>query len=115
MSSSSRAMSRQSVSPASIRAIGVMSARNLPPTETRSVRLLDGLRLHRPGPVIQSEGDEPEKALLHASVRAYLEFGVLAHGFLRARCGACGHDRIIAFSCEGHGSLCAYPQPRNQN
>jgi hypothetical protein len=35
--------------------------------------------------------------------RRYLEGGVLAHGFARARCGQCGHDFLIAFSCKGRG------------
>jgi hypothetical protein len=33
--------------------------------------------------------------------RRYLECGILAHGFARARCGECGHDFLIAFSCKG--------------
>jgi hypothetical protein len=37
--------------------------------------------------------------------RRYLECGILAHGFARARCGQCGHDFLIAFSCKGRG-LC---------
>jgi hypothetical protein len=28
---------------------------------------------------------------------------VLAHGFARFRCGACGPDRLVAFSCKGRG------------
>jgi hypothetical protein len=35
--------------------------------------------------------------------RRYLECGILAHGFARARCGQCGHDILIAFSCKGRG------------
>ena len=35
--------------------------------------------------------------------RHYLECGILAHGFARARCGECGHDFLIAFSCKGRG------------
>jgi hypothetical protein len=27
---------------------------------------------------------------------AFLECGILAHGFLRLRCGACGHDKLVA-------------------
>jgi hypothetical protein len=27
--------------------------------------------------------------------------GVLAHGFLRLHCDACGRDRLLAFSCKG--------------
>ena len=33
----------------------------------------------------------------------YLECGVLACGFLRLRCGACGHEKLVAFSCKGRG------------
>ncbi|WP_374348959.1 transposase zinc-binding domain-containing protein, partial [Phenylobacterium sp.] len=25
------------------------------------------------------------------------------HGFARARCGDCGHDYFVAFSCKGRG------------
>ena len=35
--------------------------------------------------------------------RRYLDCGVLARGFARARCGQCGHDFLIAFSCKGRG------------
>jgi Transposase zinc-binding domain len=35
--------------------------------------------------------------------RKYLECGVFAHGFARARCGDCDHDFIVAFSCKGRG------------
>ena len=37
--------------------------------------------------------------------RRYLECGILAHGFARARCGDGGHDFLIAFSCKGR-ALC---------
>ena len=32
-----------------------------------------------------------------------LECGIFAHGFARARCGDCGHDYFVAFSCKGRG------------
>jgi hypothetical protein len=35
--------------------------------------------------------------------RRYLACGILAHGFARARCSECGHDVLIAFSCQGRG------------
>ena len=35
--------------------------------------------------------------------RAYLKCGILAHGFARARCEDCGHERLIPFSCKGRG------------
>jgi hypothetical protein len=44
-------------------------------------------------------------ARIEAEFRRYLECGILAHGFSRARCGTCGQDFLIAFSCKGRG-LC---------
>jgi hypothetical protein len=35
--------------------------------------------------------------------RAYLRCGIMAHGFARARCGDCGAERLVAFSCKGRG------------
>jgi hypothetical protein len=34
---------------------------------------------------------------------AFLECGILAHGFLRLRCAECAHDKIVAFSCKRRG------------
>ena len=34
---------------------------------------------------------------------AFLECGILAHGFLRLRCAECGHDKLLAFSCKRRG------------
>ncbi len=34
---------------------------------------------------------------------AFLERGILAHGFLRLRCVDCGHDNLVAFSCKRRG------------
>ena len=31
------------------------------------------------------------------------ESGILAHGFGRLRCGDCGHDKLVAFSCKRRG------------
>jgi hypothetical protein len=31
------------------------------------------------------------------------ECGILAHGFLRLRCGECDHDKLLAFSCKRRG------------
>ena len=36
-------------------------------------------------------------------LRGYLECGILACGFARARCGDCGHDFLVAFSCKVRG------------
>jgi len=34
---------------------------------------------------------------------AFLEYGILAHGFLRLHCGDCGHDKMVAVSCKRRG------------
>ena len=34
---------------------------------------------------------------------AFLECGVLAHGFLRLRCNDCAHEKLVAFSCKRRG------------
>lgn len=31
---------------------------------------------------------------------AFRESGILAHGFLRLRCGESGHDKLLPFSCK---------------
>ena len=33
----------------------------------------------------------------------YLRCGILAHGFARVRCTACGDDMLVGFSCKGRG------------
>ena len=34
---------------------------------------------------------------------AFLECGILAHGFLRVRCAECAHEKLVAFSCKRRG------------
>jgi ribosomal protein S27E len=34
---------------------------------------------------------------------AFLACGMPAHGFLRLRCGDCGHDKLVAISCKWRG------------
>ena len=48
----------------------------------------------------------PVAAYIEQDFRKYLECGVLAHGFARARCTDCGYDFLVAFSCKGRG-ICA--------
>ncbi len=43
------------------------------------------------------------KPYVRQAFRKYLESGIFAHGFARARCGDCGHDYFVAFSCKGRG------------
>ena len=33
-----------------------------------------------------------------AEFEAFLECGILAHGFLRLRCAECAHEKLVAFS-----------------
>jgi hypothetical protein len=42
-------------------------------------------------------------AFVEQAFRKYLECGIFAHGFARARCDDCGHDFFVAFSCKGRG------------
>jgi hypothetical protein len=34
---------------------------------------------------------------------AFLECGILAHGFLRLRCADCAQEKLVAFSCKRRG------------
>jgi uncharacterized Zn finger protein (UPF0148 family) len=45
----------------------------------------------------------PVARFVERELRAYLACGVLARGFVRVHCDACGHDRLVAFSCKGRG------------
>jgi hypothetical protein len=72
------------------------------PEQTTLYRLV---QQHAQSFIAQSE--EATGARLPQFVRdefdAFLECGILAHGFLRLRCGACGHDKLLAFSCKRRG------------
>ena len=43
------------------------------------------------------------KTFVRQAFRKYLECGIFAHGFARARCGDCAHDYFVTFSCKGRG------------
>ena len=43
------------------------------------------------------------KPYVRQAFRKYLECGIFAHGFARARCDDCGHDYFVAYSCKGRG------------
>ena len=49
--------------------------------------------------------DAPLPKYVRDELRAYLRCGIFDHGFTRARCDACGHDVLVAFSCKARG-LC---------
>ena len=52
-----------------------------------------------------SEQGAPVARFVEREFRAYLDCGILARGFLRLHCDACGRDRLLAFSCKGR-ALC---------
>lgn len=43
-------------------------------------------------------------AFVERELRAYLDCGILARGFVRVRCPDCGFERLVAFSCKA--SIC---------
>jgi hypothetical protein len=49
------------------------------------------------------ERGAPVARFVVRELRDYLNCGVLAEGFLRVHCDACGYDRLVAFSCKGRG------------
>jgi hypothetical protein len=54
--------------------------------------------------VLHNDGaGEAAPAAVEREFRRYLECGILAHGFARARCADCGHDFLIAYSCKCRG------------
>jgi hypothetical protein len=55
----------------------------------------------------QRERDRPVPHFVERELRAFLDCGVLANGFLRVHCDACEKGRVVAFSCKGRSSLCS--------
>ncbi len=51
----------------------------------------------------REERGHPVPRFIERELRAFLECGILAHGFVRVHCDACGKDRAVAFSCKGRG------------
>ncbi len=49
------------------------------------------------------ERERPVPRFVERELRAFLHCGILAHGFVRVHCDACGLDRVVAFSCKGRG------------
>ena len=46
---------------------------------------------------------ESVPAYVERELSAYLECGILAHGFARARCSDCTAEFLVAYSCKGRG------------
>ncbi|MEJ2245969.1 MAG: transposase [Acidobacteriota bacterium] len=49
----------------------------------------------------QRERNRPVPHFVERELRAFLDCGILARGFLRVHSDACGKDRIVPFSCKG--------------
>lgn len=50
-----------------------------------------------------SRGGRQLPAVVARELDGFLGCGVLAHGFARVRCGACGHELLVPFSCKRRG------------
>ena len=47
--------------------------------------------------------ERPVPRFVERELRGFLRCGILAHGFVRVHCDACGLDRVVALSCKGRG------------
>ena len=50
---------------------------------------------------VEAHGGLPQ--FIQEEFDAYLECGILAHGFLRLTCDGCARDTLVAFSCKRRG------------
>lgn len=50
---------------------------------------------------IEDSGGLPD--FVKKEFEEYLKCGILAHGFLRVKCGSCKHERLVGFSCKRRG------------
>ena len=48
---------------------------------------------------VEAETGSSLPEFVAAEFDAFLECGILAHGFLRLRCADCSHEKLVAFSC----------------
>jgi hypothetical protein len=51
----------------------------------------------------RTDEGRPVPRFVERELRAFLDCGLLPHGFVRVRCTACGAPRLVAFSCKGRG------------
>ena len=54
-------------------------------------------------PQVETETGASLPGFVKDEFDAFLECGILAYGFLRLRCGDCGHEKLVAFSCKRRG------------
>jgi hypothetical protein len=51
----------------------------------------------------QNQRNRPVPFFVEREMRAFLDCGILSHGFIRVHCDSCGRDRVVPFSCKGRG------------
>jgi hypothetical protein len=51
----------------------------------------------------QCRRERPVPPFVEREFRKFLDCGILAQGFLRVHCDACGKDRLVAYSCKRRG------------
>ncbi|MCP4193637.1 MAG: transposase, partial [Planctomycetaceae bacterium] len=61
----------------------------------------------------RSSDGEGYPRFIEQAFRKYLSCGLLCHGFARIRCGDCGAERLVAFSCKG--KMCPSCQARRMS
>ena len=52
---------------------------------------------------VETENERSLPSHVIKEFNAYLECGILAHGFLRMKCENCRHEKLVAFSCKRRG------------
>jgi hypothetical protein len=74
------------------------------PRDIEANPLHRAVRRHRVGLVedLRRSGRQVP-AVVDREFDGFLTCGVLAHGFARVRCGACGHELLVPFSCKRRG------------
>lgn len=53
--------------------------------------------------LVHEECGRPLPDFVEKEFREYLKCGILAHGFLRAKCESCSNEHLVAFSCKRRG------------
>ena len=72
------------------------------PEQTPLYRAVAG---HAQTYIAQCEADgRPLPRFVTDEFNAYLECGILAHGFIRLTCDTCQQDTLVAFSCKRRGA-----------
>ncbi len=52
---------------------------------------------------VQAQTGSGLAEFVKAEFEAFLQCGILAHGFLRVRCPECADEKLVAFSCKRRG------------